>query len=670
MPPRFLKEKENVYSPPRAASRRRFFVLAAIAALVLLVAAVIIPVYFTVIRKPSDRSASAGSSSGSSNSSTSGSSGNSNPKSAVAITGGDGSTVTMDNGSTFTYHNSFGGRWYWDANDPFNNGAQPQSWSPALNETFQYGVDRIYGVNLGGWLVTEPLSSVPALYQKYPGTIDEWTLSQAMAADTASGGLNQLEDHYKSFITEQDFAQIAAAGLNYVRIPLGYWAIETRQGEPFLAKTSWNYFLKAINWARKYGIRINLDFHSVPGSQNGWNHSGRLGTISFLNGTMGYANAQRTLDYIRIIAEFISQPQYSSVVTMLGIINEPRAIFISNENVQRFYGEAYSIVRTASGYGAGKGPIVSLHDAFNGLPWWAGWGPGADRLALDYHPYVAFDKPQPVDSITNHVTLPCTRWGNQLNQSMSAFGMTAAGEFSNAITDCGTYVNGVGQGSRYEGNYIYDSSFQRVGSCTPYIQWQNWDATYKKAMMQFAMSSMDALNNWFFWTWKVGNSTMSGTVEAPAWSYQLGLQQGWIPTDPRSALGACGNTDPFTGTLPGSATGSGGTTIDSSFLATIGWPPTTITNAAPVTGLPSYTPTGAVPTLTAASFTPTTSSVTINAGNGWNNPSDNAGFMVPINGCQYNDAWMESAEPTPPACTPARKRDDVPPSLITPAPQR
>ena len=81
--------------------------------------------------------------------------------------------------------------------------------------------------------------------------------------------------------------------------------------------------MKGIKWARKYGLRINLDFHAVPGSQNGWNHSGRYGVIGFLNGPMGYANAQRTLDYIRIIAEFISQPQYRDVVTIFGIVNEP-----------------------------------------------------------------------------------------------------------------------------------------------------------------------------------------------------------------------------------------------------------------------------------------------------------------------------------------------------------
>ena len=85
-----------------------------------------------------------------------------------------------------------------------------------------------------------------------------------------------------------------------------------------------SYFLKAIQWARKYGLRINVDLHAVPGSQNGWNHSGRLGDTNFLLGPMGYANAQRTLDYIRIITEFISQPQYSDVVVMFGILNEPR----------------------------------------------------------------------------------------------------------------------------------------------------------------------------------------------------------------------------------------------------------------------------------------------------------------------------------------------------------
>lgn len=39
--------------------------------------------------------------------------------------------------------------------------------------------------------------------------------------------------------TEQDFARIAGAGLNWVRIAVPFWAIEVQEGEPFLAYVSW-----------------------------------------------------------------------------------------------------------------------------------------------------------------------------------------------------------------------------------------------------------------------------------------------------------------------------------------------------------------------------------------------------------------------------------------------
>ena len=124
---------------------------------------------------------------------------------------------------------------------------------------------------------------------------------------------------------------IFSSCLFYFCVRVCVWSVDELMC-PFVLNS---YFLKAIQGARKYGIRINLDFHALPGSQNGWNHSGRLGTVNFLNGPMGVANAQRSLDYIRIIAEFISQPQYRDVVTMFGIINEPQGSVIGQENLSR-----------------------------------------------------------------------------------------------------------------------------------------------------------------------------------------------------------------------------------------------------------------------------------------------------------------------------------------------
>jgi hypothetical protein len=90
---------------------------------------------------------------------------------------------------------------YYDPSDPFNNNAKPNSWTPPLTQSWDFLNDKIFGVNLGGWLVLEPFIT-PQLYQKYPTATDEWTLSQAMAADTGpSGGLeSQMEAHYSTFI--------------------------------------------------------------------------------------------------------------------------------------------------------------------------------------------------------------------------------------------------------------------------------------------------------------------------------------------------------------------------------------------------------------------------------------------------------------------------------------
>jgi hypothetical protein len=89
----------------------------------------------------------------------------------------------------------------YDPQDPFNDNAQCNSWTPPLNTSWDWGTDRVIGVNIGGLFVLEPFIS-PALFQKYPTAVDEWTLSEAMAADTGPGGglQAQLEAHYDTFV--------------------------------------------------------------------------------------------------------------------------------------------------------------------------------------------------------------------------------------------------------------------------------------------------------------------------------------------------------------------------------------------------------------------------------------------------------------------------------------
>lgn len=145
-----------------------------------------------------------------------------------------------------------------------------------------------------------------------------------------------------------------------------------------------------------------------------------------------------------------------------------------------------------------------------------------------------------------------------------------------------------------------------------------------------------------------------------------------MPKDPRSAIGACKNADPRAGPLtPWQTGGAGAGQIPASILASYRWPPTSISNAGAATLLPSYTPTGTIPTLPAPTFSPTgtASKSVINAGSGWQNPSDTAGAMVAISSCSYLDPWIgPDAQPPSPLCSGVAVKRHVLEARITPAP--
>jgi glucan 1,3-beta-glucosidase len=91
-----------------------------------------------------------------------------------------------------------------------------------------------------------------------PEIVDEYTLSKALGK---RGALARLRRHWNSFITQADFQAIAQAGLNHVRIPIGYWAlIPLKNDEPYVSGQA-EYMDKAISWARDAGIKVQVDLH-------------------------------------------------------------------------------------------------------------------------------------------------------------------------------------------------------------------------------------------------------------------------------------------------------------------------------------------------------------------------------------------------------------------------
>lgn len=136
-----------------------------------------------------------------------------------------------------------------------------------------------------------------------------------------------------------------------------------------------------------------------------------------------------------------------------------------------------------------------------------------------------------------------------------------------------------------------------------------------------------------------------GIVESPFWSYQLGLDGGWMPTDPRSVIGACEalgrGPSPWSGTFqPYMIGGTGaGTAQDADQYP---WPPTALANGAAVAALPSYTSTGSPVTLPAPTFTDSTGNIIANLGTQAAYPAP-----TPVSGCTYPDPWDSEDDLSP-----------------------
>ncbi|KAH9884101.1 glycoside hydrolase family 5 protein [Xylariomycetidae sp. FL2044] len=407
---------------------------------------------------------------------------------------------------------------------------------PAIEKSWgDYSETPARGVNLGGWLSLEPFIT-PSLfdYDSKLGIVDEWTLCSHLGPKTAA---STLEKHYATFVTEATFSEIQAAGLDHVRIPYSYWAVQTYDDDPYVFRTSWRYLLRGIEYARKYGLRVNLDLHAIPGSQNGWNHSGRLGTVNWLNGTDGDVNRQRSLDVHDRLSKFFAQPRYRSIVTFYGLANEPRMVSLSAEAVETWTSDAYALVR-GNGLDAATTNVV-FGDGFMGLANWQGKLQGMDGLVLDVHQYVIFNNDQIVYTHQEKVSYACDGWTEQTQQSLdtsTGFGPTMFAEWSQADTDCAQYLTNVGWGNRWEGTYA--SGNASTEALTPRCPAQDdtcacgganadpsaYSDEYRQFLKMFAEAQMVSFEKgwgWWYWTWD--------TESAPQWSYKQGLAAGILP---------------------------------------------------------------------------------------------------------------------------------------------
>jgi glucan 1,3-beta-glucosidase len=251
------------------------------------------------------------------------------------------------------------------------------------------------GVNLGGWLVLEKWIT-PSLF-KGTDAIDEYTFCEQASA----ARLQKLKQFRDSFITKQDFDWLAAQGINAVRLPVGHWIFgDTAPYVPTVA-----YVDKAFQWAKETGLKILIDLHGAPGSQNGKDHSGRAGAAEW-----DASQITETLGVLRKIAK-----RYGSNPALLGIslLNEPSGD-IPKTVLLDFYQKAYAIIRKT----CGNDVWIIYSDAYAASRWRKELPRRKFRnVCIDTHHYQVFS---PVDKrLGPWLNLLRTRW--QLPVTLARF---------------------------------------------------------------------------------------------------------------------------------------------------------------------------------------------------------------------------------------------------------
>ncbi len=178
---------------------------------------------------------------------------------------------------------------------------------------------------------------------------------------------SRMQQHWSTFITEGDFGEMAGAGLNMVRIPIGYWAISPIQGDPYV-QGAYDYLAKAIDWAGANGLSVIIDLHGAPGSQNGFDNSGRLGPIEWMTGDT-VAQTHQALNKIR--DDHASNP----AVAGIELVNEPEGPILGFGAVENFYTAGYNDLQ-------GSNVVTVIHDAFETPNAWDGWGGGKSNVMI------------------------------------------------------------------------------------------------------------------------------------------------------------------------------------------------------------------------------------------------------------------------------------------------
>lgn len=411
--------------------------------------------------------------------------------------------------------------------------------TPAELEIWDYSSDKVRGISLGGWFVLEPYIT-PSLFEQFGKNeseipTDEYWFCAKLGTEEAQ---RQLEKHWAEYYTEQDFKDIKSYGLNLVRIAVGYWAFQKLPDDPYVQGQE-KFVDQAIKWAKENDLNVWIDLHGVPGSQNGFDNSGKRGKVGWFDQEINLKVTMKALEYI---FQKYGDASLADTITGIEIVNEPMIPSLNESKVLQFTYDSYYHFREK--YGSENWFVVQegfepigywnhhLNDNFSNISLSYTTCKNISNVTLndqqfsgiviDHHHYEVFSSSQLEKSAVERVE-GIISYANAIQEEQK-FHPSLVGEWSGAITDCARWLNGVGTGARYDNTFSPDqlireeksktafkSRFaQKTRTCSNVREYSQMSPEHRDDIREFIevqllSYEMDSAG-WIFWNYKTENA--------------------------------------------------------------------------------------------------------------------------------------------------------------------
>jgi len=355
------------------------------------------------------------------------------------------------------------------------------------------------GVNLGGWLLLEKWMK-PSLFEGLAAS-DETT----WCAELGKKAPERLRDHWKQFITKEDFAWLANVGINTLRIPVGHWIF----GPPYPYHRSYgsephpfveggvDVLDRAFDWAAELGLRVIIDLHAAPGCQNGFDNGGILNICEW----------HTKEEYIGHSVEVLGRlaERYGSASALYGIelLNEPRWD-VPTGILKDYYQRAYDAIRR---HCPPERAAVVFHDGFRSHREYLGFmqPPQYQNVIFDIHRYQCFNREDLDMDIHGHLDKAGNLWRQEIDEIHRELKLPSiAGEWSLGLN---LEVVSLWAEGPYDHALQHMDRFQR-------------DTAYR-AYGAAQLLAFEHCLGWFFWSYR--------TETTPEWCFRECVEKGWLP---------------------------------------------------------------------------------------------------------------------------------------------